>query len=357
MADPRCLTMCDEQTPPLVSIIIVNWNGKHLLAENLTAIFQQTYQPFEVIVVDNGSRDGSLTWLQEHYDQRLLLLALPENTGFAYGNNVGIRAARGELVALVNNDVVVTPDWLAALVDCLQAHPEAGMVGSKVLNYYRRQEIDNLGHLIYPDAVNRGWARLEKDQGQYETVAEILFPSACAALYRKAMLLEVGLFDETFFAYHDDVDIGLKGRLLGYKAYYCPKAVAYHKFSMSAGAYSPLKAFLVERNRIWVLFKVYPWLDIMISPWYTAKRYALQAIGAYRNQGPSARLAETAGFAALIKITLQAYLAAWRGLPGILRQRRSLYRRRRLDSRTFRRLLRHYCVSASDIAFKDLVGH
>jgi GT2 family glycosyltransferase len=343
-------------TQPLVSIIIVNWNGKHLLPENLAAVFQQTYKNFEVIVVDNGSQDGSLDWLEQHYSNQLQLLPLPENTGFAYGNNIGIKASRGELIALVNNDVVVTPDWLASLVDCLMAHPDAGMVGSKVLNYYRREEIDNLGHLIYPDAVNRCWCRLEKDQGQYETVEEILFPSACAALYRKSMLLEVGLFDETFFAYHDDVDVGLKGRLLGYKAYYCPKAVAYHKFSMSAGAYSPLKAFLVERNRIWVLFKVYPRLDILISPWYTAKRYVLQALGAYRGQGPTARLAESAGVAALIKITLKAYLSALKGLPEILKKRQSLRHRRRLDDRSFRRLLRKYQVSAQDIAFKDLIG-
>ena len=344
-------------THPLVSIIIVNWNGQPLLKENLEALLQQTYKNFEIIMVDNGSQDGSVEWLQEHYGDVIKIIPLAENTGFAHGNNVGIAVSRGELLALVNNDVVVKPDWLAALIDCMSAHPEAGMVGSKVLNYFRPDEIDNLGHLIYPDAVNRGWCRLEKDCGEHEEVVEILFPSACAALYRKSMLLEVGLFDDSFFAYHDDVDVGLKGRLLGYSALYCPKAIAYHKFSMSAGAYSPLKAFLVERNRIWVLLKVFPWPDIMASPWYTAKRYLFQAMGAFRRQGAAARLAETSGFHTLILITLRAYLSAFRQLPGILKKRRTLYRLKRINNRDFRNLIRNYCISAQDIAFKDLTGN
>ena len=227
------------------------------------------------------------------------------------------------------------------------------MVGGKVLNYYQPEIIDNLGHLIYPDGLNRGRGRLEKDAGRDEKVEEILFPSACAALYRKAMLLQSGLFDEAFFAYGDDTEIGLKGRFLGYTALYCPWAIAYHKYSQTTGAYSATKAFLVERNRLWVLIKFFPLLEILASPWYTGKRYLLQAWAAYTRQGAAGRLAEEAGFPTLIKVTLKAYLAAAKGLPPMLKKRRAINRSRRVTPRQFRAWLRQYAISAWEVASKD----
>ena len=337
----------------MVSIIIVNWNGRHLLPECLEALIGQTFQDFEVILVDNGSRDNSVAWLEEHYRGRIRIITLLQNTGFGHGNNVGIRASEGELLALINNDVVLAPGWLAAMVECLENNPEAGMIGSKVLNYYRRDEIDNLGHLIYPDGLARGRGRLEKDRGRDAEVEEILFPSACAALYKKSMLLQAGLFDETFFAYCDDTDIGLKGRLLGYTALYCPRAVAYHKYSQSGGAYSATKAFLVERNRIWVLIKLFPLPEILASPWYTFKRYLFQAFGVWRKRGASGRLAEEAGFHTLIEVTLKAYLAAIKGLPHVLQERRAINRIRRVSRRQFRTWLRQYAIPIRELALKD----
>jgi len=345
--------MAGPLNPPQVSIIVVNWNGRDLLAECLQALETQSFRNYEIILVDNGSRDGSVPWLREHYGHRLHIIPLPHNTGFGAGNNVGILASRGDWLALINNDVVLDRDWLAQMVACAQSHPQAGMVGGKVLNYYQPEIIDNLGHLIYPDGLNRGRQRLEKDLGQNEKVEEILFPSACAALYRKTMLFESGLFDEAFFAYGDDTEIGLKGRFLGYSALYCPRAVAYHKYSRTTGAYSPTKAFLVERNRLWVLIKFFPLLEILASPWYTGKRYLLQAWAAYTRQGAAGRLAEAAGFSTLIKVTLQAYLAAARGLPQMLKKRREINRTRQVSPRQFRVWLRKYAISAREVALKD----
>jgi GT2 family glycosyltransferase len=296
-----------------------------------------------------------VAWLQGEYGERLRVIPLPENTGFGAGNNAGLRAARGEWVALVNNDVVLTPDWLAAMLACLKNHPGAGMVGSKVLNYYRPQEIDNLGHLIYPDGMARGRGRLEQIQqwAAHDRVEEILFPSACAALYKKAMLLEAGLFDEHFFAYCEDTEVGLKGRWLGYGAFYCPQAVAYHKYSQSGGAYSPTKAFLVERNRAWLLVKLFPWPEILASPWFTLKRYLLQAGGALKGRGASGRLAAAQGFPTLVKVTLRAYAAALTGLPRVLKERRAFTRLRRVSPGQFRAWLRQHAISARELALKD----
>jgi GT2 family glycosyltransferase len=339
--------------PPGVSFIIVNWNGLGLLPECLQALEAQSFQDCEIIVVDNGSGDGSVAWLQAHCRPRWRLIFLPHNTGFGYANNVGIRESQGEWVALINNDTVLDPDWLALTMACAHGRPLVGMVGGMVLNYYHREVIDNTGHLIYPDGLNRGRDRLERYHGQSGHIEEILFPSACAALYRKTMLMESGLFDESFFAYGDDTDIGLKGRLLGYVALYCPQAIAYHKYSQTAGAYSATKAFLVERNRLWVLVKFFPLPEILASPWYTIKRYLFQAWAAFKHQGASGRLAEAAGFPVLIKITLKSYLAAAQGLPQMLQKRREINRRRRVSPRQFRLWLKRYAISAREIALKE----
>jgi GT2 family glycosyltransferase len=342
-------------TPLKVSIIIINWNGRHLLKDCLEALQTQTFEDFEIIVVDNGSEDGSVPWLRENYEDQIRLFPLSQNTGFSKGNNIGIRASRGELVALINNDVVVAPDWLAVLVECIERHPQAGMVGCKVLNYYRRDEIDNLGHLLYPDGLARGRGRLESygNWAGHDQVEEILFPSACAALYRKDMLLKAGLFDETFFAYCDDSDLSLRGRLLGYKALYCPQAVAYHKYSQTGGAYSATKAFLVERNRIWLLLKLFPLPEILASPWYTFKRYLVQGFAALKGQGASGRLAQSAGFATLIQVTLEAYLAALKGVPRVLKERRAFNRLKRVGPAQFRAWLRQFALSTKELALKD----
>jgi GT2 family glycosyltransferase len=167
------------------------------------------------------------------------------------------------------------------------------------------------------------------------------------------MLNETGLLDETFFAYGDDADLGLKGRFRGYSAWYCPGARALHKYSQTTGAYSPTKGFLVERNRLWVMLKYFPLPEILASPWFTLQRYLLQAWGARRRQGAAGRLAAAAGFHTLIGITLKAYLAAFRGLPRVLRERRRLHRQRRVSSRQFRSWLKTYAISARELALKD----
>ena len=344
--------MKNQAENPLVSVIIVNWNGRNLLGECLESLLAQRFQDFEIILVDNGSQDGSADFVKERYPG-VRLVSLTENRGFAGGNNAGIRIAAGAYVALLNNDTKADPGWLEALVHAAEANSGAGMWASKILSYDNPRVIDNVGLLIYRDGLARGRGRLEMDICQFEAEAEALFPSGCAALYRKTVLDEIGLFDEDFFAYADDVDLGLRARLAGWTCVYVPTARVYHKYSSSSSAYSPLKAFLVERNRIWVLLKYYPVELILVSPYYTIKRLLLQAYGAFSGRGASGRFVAEHSILSALVIMMRAWSAALTALPKLLRQRRQMKKIRRIRRPALYRLFREFGMSAFEISLKE----
>jgi GT2 family glycosyltransferase len=197
-------------------VIVVNYNRQDLLRACLDSLDAQTFSDFEIIVVDNGSQDGSLRYLQALASPRLRLVPLSTNTGFARGCNAGMEIARGKYVATLNNDAEADPQWLERLVRAMEQNPRAGMCASKIVFHGDRGRIDKAGHLIYFDGLNHGRGSGERDAGQFDQQAEVLFPDGAAALYRRSMLEDVGLFDEAFFAYGDDADLGLRGRLSGW---------------------------------------------------------------------------------------------------------------------------------------------
>jgi GT2 family glycosyltransferase len=227
------------------------------------------------------------------------------------------------------------------------------MLASKIFLQGGLKTIDNVGHLIYRDGLNRGRGRLEVDRGQYEKVEEVLFPSGCAALYRRDMLEEVGLFDEDFFAYGDDTDLGLKGRLAGWTCLYVPKAVVHHRYSQSSGAYSALKAFYVERNRVWIAVKFFPLSLLLASPFYTFLRFALQGYGALTGRGAAGRFTEAHSSGQLLQILLKAYLGAFRGLPRMWKKRREIRKRTRVSEAEIRSWFFRFGMSAREISLKD----
>jgi len=206
---------------------------------------------------------------------------------------------------------------------------------------------------MYPDGLGRGKARLEVDKGQYDRVGEAFFPSGCAGLYRREMLNEIGLFDEAFFAYADDVDLGLRARLAGWQCIYVPSAKVYHKYSASSSAHSPFKAFLVERNRIWVLLKYYPIEMILISPLVTLKRLLIHLYGSLTGKGASGRFSEQNSILHAMAILLRAWYSALSALPSIIRQRQAFSNRRRIGRRELYRLFREFRISAYEIALKE----
>ncbi len=336
---------------PLFSVVVLTWNGRALLEECLESVLAQTGADFELLLVDNGSADGTAEWVRERWGDRLRLVALPENRGFAGGNNAGIRAARGRWLVLLNNDTAVAPGWLAALAAALGRHPAAGMFTPKILNYWRRDEIDNTGHLLYPDGLARGRHRLERDDGRFDREGETLWPSGCAGVYKRELLDDVGLLDESFFAYAEDVDLGLRARWAGWECWYVPTAVVYHKYSATAGAYSPRKAFLVERNRLWVVLKNFPLRELALAWVWSAWRYALHARAALAGMGAAGRSAERFSVAALVGAVLRANLAGLVGAPRVLRQRRAVPRR--VSPAALRGLLARFRLGSAEAAFKE----
>ena len=338
---------------PEVTAIVLNFNGRGYVEAAVQSVLDQDRGGIEVLVVDNGSSDGSADELAARFGERIRLIRSPRNLGFGGGNNLGLREARGPYVVLLNNDAVASASFVRELVSAAEAEPRAGMVAAKVLEHARRDVIDTAGHLLYPDGLNRGRGRLEADRGQYDGCTTALFPSGAAALYRRAMLDEIGLFDESFFLYGDDAELGLRGRLAGWGCAFAPRAVAHHRYSQTSGAYSSLKAFYVERNRVWVLLKLFPWSLVVLSPAYTVARLCLQAVGVVMGRGAAAHLARERGPLRLAAITLQAYVAALRGVPRILAERSRLRRLRRLGTPDFLRLLDEYRLTARDVALKD----
>lgn len=344
--------MSGENTP-IVSAIVLNWNGEGVVEAAVASLLAQTLAQMEVIVVDNASTDGSDSAVERAFTGRVSLIRNPRNLGFGAGNNAGIRSARGRFVLLLNNDAEASPTLAEEMVRAADEDDRIGMVAAKVLLHGEDGLIDTTGHLLYPDGLNRGRGRLERDRGQYDACRTALFPSGAAGLYRRLMLDEIGLFDESFFLYGDDAELGLRGRHAGWECAFAPRAVAHHRYSRSAGRYSALKAFHVERNRVWVLLKLFPWPAIVASPLYTAARLAWQAYGVATGRGAAARLAADSSFPALVWITLRAWWAACAGVPRILSQRREVWKASRLSSAGFRRLLAEFRLGVREVALKD----
>jgi len=300
---------------PIASAIVLNYNGRGFVEESVRSLLEQDLPGLEVLVVDNGSTDGSADDIERTFAARVRVLRSPRNLGFGAGNNLGLRAARGRHVILLNNDAVAAPSFARELVAAAEADDSVGMVAAKVLEYARREVLDTVGHLLYPDGLNRGRGRLETDRGQYDACRTTLFPSGAAALYTRRMLDDIGLFDESFFLYGDDAELGLRGRVARWDCALAPRAVAYHHYSRTAGPYSRLKAFYVERNRVLVLFRLFPVSLILVSPAYTAVRLALQAWGALTGRGAAGRLAANTSIVQLTAIAVRAYASALRALP------------------------------------------
>ena len=337
---------------PLVSAIVVNRNGARLLPESLASLFAQTWKEIEVILVDNASSDGSADAAREQYGERLRILRNARNEGFARGNNQAIELARGEWVFLLNNDAVLDPRAIEELMRAVGGRPDVGMLACRVLCYDKPNVIDSVGLLIYPDGVcrPRGWE--EKDTGQYDRVEEILAPVGSASAWRRAMIDAVGAFDESYFAYLEDLDLGMRGQLEGWKALYVPTAVARHAKSTTAGNYSKFKAYQVERNRIYNAVKLLPRFILFVSPLFTLNRYLMQFYAAMTHRGLSDQLLKEYSWLELAWILARAYGAALIRLPALLAKRRGIARRRRISVAEWYRLISRHKLDAIELALK-----
>lgn len=339
---------------PLVTVVVVNRDRRELLRACLRSIARQVYQNVEVIVVDNGSRDRSGTVTREKEFSRLPIRLIKNlnNRGFCAANNQALRFARGEYVALLNNDAEADKGWLKALVTALEANPEFGMAASKILLHGDRSVIDKAGHLIYPDGQNRGRGTGEQDRGQYDRMEEAAWPDGCAAFYRRALFEHVGGFDEDFFAYGDDAELGLRARIAGWRCLYVPSALAFHHGAATLGTHSERRLFLIERNRSWLAVKLFPWRMLLLSPLYFSFRALATGFAAALGRGEGSQAVSSISFYGLLKCVLAANLAAMIGLPMMLRKRRAIEPLRKLSPAAVAKTLRKFQIPLADLVLK-----
>ncbi len=254
--------MSESGTEPVpaagcLAVIIPNWNGRELMARCLAALAGQTWRAFETVVVDNGSDDGSVAWLERAYPQ-VRIVALDHNQGFAAACNAGIRATAAALIVTLNNDTLPQPGWLEALVTAAQNHPEVGMFAGVLWQERDLPVVDAAG--LEVNRLGVAWnTGLGQAAGTLPAVPfEVFGPCGGAALYRRALLDDVGLFDESYFAYLEDVELAWRARWAGWCCLAVPGAVAWHAHSATGGRVPARKLWLLGRNRLWTLARHYP---------------------------------------------------------------------------------------------------
>jgi GT2 family glycosyltransferase len=336
---------------PLISVVILNWNGIKVLEQCLSSLKGQTYVPLEIIVVDNASTDGSVDVVREEFPN-VRLIVNERNLGFGGGNNIGIRAATGRYIMMLNNDTRLDPRCIEELKRAIEKGDRFGACASKILLEYEDDLIDAAGIVVCPDGLSIGRGRLEKGD-RYNEETEVFFASDCACLYRREMLEDIGFYDEDFFAYADETDMGWRAHLAGWRCIYNPKAVVYHFHSASSGTYSSFKAFLVERNRIWVAVKSFPLSLLLFGQWYTFWRYLLQAYGAFTGKGAAGRFTSDFSKMELVRVLVKVYLSLWEQFPLMLKKRREIQGKKRISNREVYQLIKRFGISAKEIALRE----
>jgi GT2 family glycosyltransferase len=310
---------------PLLSIIVPHYNGVHHLTTCFNALRDQTYPHLEIILVDNGSTDESVAITRRDFPE-VKILELDQNLGLTGAINRGIEQAQGEVIVPLNNDTEVAPNWAQALVDALQAHPEAGIVACKMLLFDRRDTLHSAGDGFGADGIpiNRGvW---QKDAGQFDGNVYIFGGCGGAVAYRREMLRDIGLFDEDLFMYLEDADLNWRAQLAGYRVVFAPQAVVYHHLSATGGGV--IASFYTGRNTLFVLAKDLPG-SIFRHHWPAIigaqLKIAAEALRAWRGEAARARL--------------RGQLAGLWGLPKWLGKRRAVQQKKRVDDKYLESLL------------------
>jgi GT2 family glycosyltransferase len=312
---------------PRVTVVVPNWNGERFLSTCLGSLRRQTYGDFETVLVDNGSSDGSVAFVEENFPE-VRIVRLPHNGGFTAAVNAGIGASEAEYVVLLNNDTEVEQRWLEALVRAADEHPEAGLFASKLVDFRDRRLLDGAGDALRKTGLPYRIGHGEIDRGQFEEEALVFGACAAGALYKRRLFDEVGVFDGDFFSNCEDGDLSFRAQLAGYRCLYVPDAVVYHMGSASTGGKrSATNTRLGTQNGINLLVKNLPAsLVWRILPSVVA--------------GHLYRLATTSLSPEILKAYLSGLAGALRLLPKMLRKRKEIQGRRRVSDGYVYQLLR-----------------
>ncbi len=330
-----------SEVPPTVTVIVPTLAADETLAECLASLDRQTWPDFEVIVVDNSGRCAVKP------RERVRVIANKTNIGFGAAFNQAFRDSKSPFLAVLNDDAVADPRWLEALLAAVEARPDVGMCASQV-RLAGDGRLDSAGMLLCLDGSSKQRGHLESP-ASFSRRQEALLPSGSAAFYRREMLDEIGLFDEAFFLYCEDTDLGLRARWAAWECLYVPDAVVEHRYSHSAGQASALKAYYVERNRLFLAVKNLPVPELLLAPFYSAVRYFWHVVFAIQGRGKAAEYLRSGNSPRqLPMMVLRAYLELLRHFPALWKQRRSI--KRRFTPKQFRRLIRRFSITPRQVA-------
>lgn len=309
---------------PFISVVIVTFNGKKFLEDCLSSLTRQTFRDFEIILVDNGSSDGTAEYIRKQFPL-VILIESGKNLGFSGGTNAGIRAARGEFIFTLNNDTIACSHTLKELIQPMLTDPKVGMCGTKMI--FPDHRINSTAICISKSgaAWDRGMG--ERDCGQYDVEEEVFGPCAGAALYRRTMLDEIGLFDEDFFLFLEDVDLAFRGRLAGWKCMYVPTARVIHFHGGTAGYQSDISVYYYNRNIFWYVIKNFPSQILLVSsPWIIGRNLAAVPYYLLRRKG---------------LVILRSKISMLQGVPKMIRKRHLV--KRNVPEKTIEKWLSCWC--------------
>lgn len=312
------------------------------LADCLRSLETQTLADFDVIVVDNSGTDRALA-----APARARVISNVRNVGFGAAVNQAFRISQAPYLAVLNDDAAADSHWLKALFECAETNPRAGMFASQVR---MGASLDSAGMLIAADGSSKQRGHGEPPEN-FAAAAEVLFPSGSAAMYRREMLEQIGGFDESYFLYCEDTDLGLRARWAGWECRYVPNAVVEHRYSHSAGAASLLKAYYVERNRLYTILKNFPLGLLLRAPFAALLRYFWHLFLLIEGRGKASEFRRGGRSSAWLPLlVIRAHGAALLHLPGLLRQRRRIMQSRRISTQEFERLLSRHAISLQQVA-------
>lgn len=335
------------------AVIIANWNGKKHLKDCFESLQRQSDRDFKTVFVDNGSVDGSVDFVRENFPEEEII-RLEKNTGFAKGYNIGIEKAFEDksikYVVVLNNDTKLHEKFIENMIDCIRRYSDAASIQPKVLNFFDREKIDCAGILLSVDGVatNRGYS--ETDGKKYDEEKEIFGATGAASLFsrgalEKTKLSEGEYFDNSHFAFYEDVDLAWRLRLSGFKSYYCPKAVVFHVHSATAGKISGFKAYYLNRNRFFTLIKNYPFYRLLaILLILTPARYIFLLFRVIMKKGRKGAEFSGQSKAMVAKEILRAWGSVAVNIPNLLKKRQAIQKKKKVGGREIAGWFRKYGV-------------
>ena len=324
-----------------VSLIIPNWNGLDFLKVCLPSLLKQSYQNFGIIIVDNGSTDNSVEFIKKNYPQ-IKIYQFRENRGFCQAINAGINLASGEYIFLLNNDTEVEVNCLSELVKTANKNTAAGFFATKMIYFDRRDIINDTGDIfsIYGLAHQRG--KEEIDQGRYDKEEYVFGACAGATLYRKSMLEEIGLLDEDFFAYLEDIDLSFRAQLAGYKCLYVPTAIVYHVDGGTSKKVDDLPRYHTLRNSLFVITKNLPiTLIFLYLPFILLGQVRNFFIGLKHH---------------CLKLILKVYLDYFKELPSLIKKRKEIQKDRVVSNFYLNSIISKKYPFSAIKSFKEMYG-